>query len=219
MVCVTALEKFLNFLPSLLSLLKQHWGKTSRLSKVVLWVPQGKKPLAFEQWGERFYAQLQEESEEDCTFLRRVSRCARVLEWGERVEDIPAAWFAKSTGSPRVYPVDELPFTEDEKLHLQECTDCREEAYDQLQRRAEMRWEMLCPSVDDLAAWLEAQEADPRLAAHLADCGLCRETVKRQAWLWEGAGLLSAEQVDAKLAAVGLVEPPVVVAWLVTTLA
>src|SRR5712692_443848 len=65
-VCVTVLEEFLNFLPSLLSLLKQHWGKTSRLPKVVLWVPQGKTPLAFEQWGERFYAQLQEESEEDC---------------------------------------------------------------------------------------------------------------------------------------------------------
>lgn len=212
-VCVSVAEKFMNAVFRL--------PPKDRLPKAVLWVPQGKKPLPLADWWEGFHAQLREESEEDISFLEKVSRCARVLDWGERVEDIPAKWFAFLTGSPRPYSVDALPFNEEEKQHLSKCADCREEAYERLQWRAEMRWMMLCPEVSEIAEWLEAGE-DPQLEAHVSNCGLCRETVKRQAWLWEGAGLLTAEQVNAKLAAVGIAEPAVeqgiAGAWLEATL-
>lgn len=144
--------------------------------------------------------------------LETGSGCARVPEWGQRVAAIPGEWFAALTDSPRRYKVDELPFSAAERHHLQECTACRKEAYKRLQQRAQQRWRQ-CPSIDGIAQWLEAEENNPPVEAHVASCGLCRETVKRQAWLWEGAGLLTAEQVDAKLAAVGMGEATVAQAW------
>lgn len=149
--------------------------------------------------------------------LETGSGCARVPEWGERVAAIPGEWFAALTDSPRRYEVDELPFSAAERHHLRECTACRKEAGKRLQQRAQQRWRQ-CPSIDGIAQWLEAEENNPPVEAHVASCGLCRETVKRQAWLWEGAGLLTAKQVDAKLAAVGLAESSVVPAWQIAAL-
>lgn len=69
----------------------------SHLPKAVLWVPQGQQPLPLDDWWEGFAAQLQEERPDDRTMLQRLSRCAQVLEWGERIEDIPQEWFAALT--------------------------------------------------------------------------------------------------------------------------
>jgi len=172
----------------------------------VLWVPRGQEPLPLDDWWEGFSVQLRGASEADMAFLKKIARCGRVLAWGERVEDLPTEWFAGLTGSPRLLTVPDLPFNEEEKAHLERCPDCREEAIERLQGRAERRWTMLCPTVEEIAAWLEEEAKKPRLEEHVRGCALCRETVKRQAFLWEGAELLTSEQVDAKLAAVGLVD-------------
>jgi hypothetical protein len=89
-----------------------------------------------------------------------------------------------------------------------------------LQERATLRWGVLCPSVEDLTAWLEDQDEDLAVETHVARCGLCQETVQWQTGLWEQEGLLSAVHVQAKLAAVGigLAEPDAVV-WLTTAIA
>ncbi len=170
-------------------------------SHVLLWVPEEQGPLPFEEWVDCFEAQLQEERKEDLRFLRKVSRCPKVLEWAERVEDIEVDWFDRLTESPWQGGMEQLPFTEPGKLHIQKCDACREEAYEQLQWRASMRW-MLCPSVEKLGAWLKVEGVGEDLIQHLTSCGLCQETVKRLTWLYEGAGLLAQDRVDAKFAAI-----------------
>ena len=86
---------------------------------------------------------------------------------------------------------------------------CAEEAYGWLQHRAQLRWTLLCPTLEEISTWLEAEEENEDLQTHAFDCALCQETIKRQAWLWEGADLLTSEQVDTKCRAVGIpIDPP-----------
>jgi hypothetical protein len=180
-----------------------------RLPRAVLWVPEGKTPLSLDDWWEGFHAQLREDRPVDCSFLEKVAQCPQVLDWGERIEDIPAKWFDQLGESPQVLDIDVLPFDEEAKRHLTACQVCLEEVYDRLQHRAEMRWEMFCPSVDEVSDWLESEGENAGLEKHIRKCRLCQESAKRQAWLWQGAGLASADRVRSKLTAVGLVSPDV----------
>ena len=174
------------------------------LPSAVLWVPDGEDACAFEEWSPRFARQLLGTSDEDRAFLERLSRCPRVLHWHDRVEAIAAHWFAALSESPRLRPIDELPFSEEERQHVKDCEVCAEEAYGWLQHRAQLRWTLLCPTLEEISTWLEAEEEDEDLQTHAFDCALCQETIKRQAWLCEGAGLLTAEQVETKCRAVGI---------------
>lgn len=171
----------------------------------VLWVPKGQTPLPFDSWVEEFHIQLSEESEADCEFLKRVSQCHQVLSWNDRVEDIPADWYFGFKQSPANLPPGELPFPVDQRRHLAGCRACQEEVRECLQFRFDLRRALLCPSVDELADWLEGKAPlAPKLLSHIPTCQLCQEWVKRQAWLWEGAGLLTKDQVSAKFAEVGI---------------
>ena len=203
MVYVAAMTEFLRVVCAMRATAPGPSAAGHRLS-AVLWVPQGKEPVAFDRWSSTFAMQLEEAREADQATLYRMSRCPHVLTWGERVAAVPAAWFAALIGSPRLYQVDDLPWDVDTRQHLKSCAACQEEAYTRLQERATFRWDLLCPGVEALATWLEAESEDPTMVAHVACCGLCQETVQWQATLWVKEGLLPATHVCAKLAAVGL---------------
>lgn len=184
--------------------------ETSGRPPVVLWVPQHKAPpLAFDDWSGTFAIQLEAAREADRATLARISRCVQVLMWGERVAMVPAAWFAALTGSPQRYRdrVDDLPFDAVARQHLHGCGACKEEVLTLLEQRATLRWTFLCPSVEELTAWLEAADDDPVVAAHVMDCGLCRTTGQWLAGVWEREGLIPAPHVYTRLAAVGLMAP------------
>jgi hypothetical protein len=174
-------------------------------TQAILWVPQGETALPFEAWCDDFEAQLHEDSKEGLSLLAKVARCGHVLRWTDRVEQIPAEWFAALPQSPRAIGLDSLPLDDVDKHHLKGCHDCVEELYDRLQQRAKLRWEMLCPSLDEIGVWLEGS-SDAQLEAHAKECALCRETIQRQAYLWRGAELLTRETVDAKLTALGIAQ-------------
>ncbi len=173
-------------------------------SRSVLWVPEGSPPLPFDEWWEDFSVQLLESRPEDAALLERVARCPQVLDWAERVSDVPANWFASLSGSPRQLAADRLPFSDEDRRHFRQCEDCRAQAYDLLQQQAEIYWTASCPDAAEVGEWLEGADMFSFVQAHAAGCGLCRETVRQQARLWTEEGLLSAEEAYAKLASIGL---------------
>jgi hypothetical protein len=109
--------------------------------------------------------------------------------------------------NPRRLPLDILPFEKDERAHLATCATCRAAAWEALEFRAQWRWRLLCPEAGKLSAWLRGG-ADPKLEGHLRACKLCAEQTRRTAWLAHGAGLLSREEVEAKLAVIETVRQP-----------
>jgi hypothetical protein len=74
--------------------------------------------------------------------------------------------------------------------------------------RVKRRSKILAPSVEVIADWLGVEAANQQLEARIAASELSRETVKRMAWLMEGAEVLTGTQVDAKFRAVGLPVTP-----------
>ena len=174
--------------------------------RAVLWVPHGDAPLPFDEWWEDYSVQLLEARPEDAVLLGRVARCPQVLDWADCISDVPNKWFTELTESPRQLPVERLPFSAEDRRHLQECEDCRAQAYSGLQQQAEIHWAAACPNTSEIGEWLENAEAAPVLEAHVAGCGLCRETVRQQARLWEEASFVTAEAAYAKLSVVGLAQ-------------
>lgn len=170
----------------------------------VLWVPPGHEPWPFDDWWEGFVAQLEAADAHDRTLLQRLSRCARVLEWGERVEDVPAAWFAALTDPLAPDSLDALPCEAEARAHLRTCADCQAEVSEWLRQGAEERWALRCPPVDDLAAWVATPEADRRLETHVQACRVCQDLVTQQAARWGALGLLPPAQLAAKYVAAGL---------------
>ena len=177
---------------------------SSNPPRSILWVPEGDTPLPFDEWWEDYSAQLLESRPEDAALLERVARCPQVLDWDERVSAVPDRWFMELTGSPLQLPVAGLPFSAEDRRHLLECEDCRVQAYSGLQQQAKIHWAVACPDTSEIGEWLENAEAKPVLEAHVAGCGLCRETVRQQARLWEEASFVTAEGGYAKLTSVGL---------------
>ncbi len=178
------------------------------LPKAVLWIPQGESEPSVDEWWAFFHAELDEESPADCAFLHQFAQCLLVLDWGERVEGIDVGWFEQLTEPIRHLNVENLPFGTDDKRHLNTCEVCRQEVYECLADRVKRRSKILAPSVEVIADWLEVEAANPQLEARIAASELSRETVKRMAWLMEGAGVLTGTQVDAKFRAVGLPVTP-----------
>ena len=174
--------------------------------RAVLWVPHGDAPLPFEEWWEDYSVQLLEARPEDTVLLGRVARCPQVLDWADRISDVPNKWFTELTESPRQLPIEHLPFSVEDRRHLQECDDCRVQAYSGLQQQAEIHWAAACPDTSEIGEWLENAEAAPVLEAHVANCDLCRETVRQQVRLWEEASFVTAEEGYAKLSVVGLAQ-------------
>lgn len=172
----------------------------------VLWVPKGDAPLPFDEWWEDYSVQLLEARPEDTVLLGRVARCPRVLDWADRISDVPNNWFKELTGSPQQLPIERLPFSAEDRHHLLECEDCHAQAYSALQQQAGIHWAVACPDISEIGEWLENTESASALEAHVAGCGLCRETVRQQARLWKEASFMTAEEVYAKLSVVGLVQ-------------
>lgn len=177
---------------------------SSNPPRSVLWVPEGDTPLPFDEWWEDYSAQLLESRPEDAELLERVARCPQVLDWAERVSAVPEKWFIALTGSPRQLPIERLPFAAEDRQHLLQCEDCRVQAYAVLQQQAGIHWAVACPDAAEIGEWLESTEAFPSFVEHVASCGLCRETVRQQAGLWEEAELITAAEAYAKLSLVGL---------------
>jgi hypothetical protein len=124
--------------------------------------------------------------------------CSETPLWEERVDAVPRPWFEALTENPRRLPLESLPFGETERQHLAQCATCRAAALDALERRAQLRWMVLCPDASEISAWLRGgTNAD--LEAHLRACKLCAAQTQRTAWLAHGTRLLSRKQVEAKL--------------------
>jgi hypothetical protein len=170
--------------------------------KAILWVPRGHEGIPSEAWWEVFDMRLREGNAIDRASLERLAQCPQVLDWAERVEDIPSQWFIDCQTIPQ--SVDRLPFEPTHLAHLQTCSACRDEAFEHLGRRVERRLELTPPSMEQLTLWLKSEETDPRLEGQVAHQETLRETVKRLAMLYVGAKLITKAHAEVKFRAVGL---------------
>lgn len=180
----------------------------------LLCVPEGLEDLLPHDWAEHFIACVDPVSELDLGYLQQFSRCPRLPGWQQRVDAVPATWFAALKKGPEDLFVGEMPFPETDKNHLVECGLCREEVALWLEQRASLRRVLLCPDAEKLGNWLGGG-ADAELEHHVAECWHCQEIIQRQAPLYVAGDLITPQQKADKLQAVGLSPVPAPRPWLV----
>ncbi len=131
--------------------------------------------------------------------------------WAERVINADGRWFDRLTRSPLSIPIQEWPFSKEERDLLKSDLVLQKTVGAYLHERAKTRW-LAMPDPEDVGLWLEGED-NPEIEALVRRFALAQESARHQANLYVETGLISKKTADAKLAHVS--EKP----WLRATVA
>lgn len=173
--------------------------------RAILLLPTGDQTMPDEDWWEVFDAEVATDDSNDLALLGRVGQCRRVLDWPSLLQEIPADWFIDHSAQVFGGDLSDLPVSDEELEHLATCQHCQEEIRNWLQDRSTFRRTYLCPSTMDVVVWLEGPSI-PDLERHIRTCDVCRDGVRRQAWLWASTPFTTDERVRDRLRSVNLLQ-------------
>lgn len=160
--------------------------------------------LPVSAWIDRCEAQVCLDVSSNLKFLRRASKCARVLQIEMDLNSLPSeilTLFAEiplsgnMESSGFAYLADWLDVD-----HFRRCLHCRSELLDVLSNRLEDWWDATCPGPREIGAWL-LDEPNPwveNVVAHLKSCVRCRRNLEKQIKRWVNDELLNSEKASAK---------------------
>ncbi|NUP99334.1 MAG: hypothetical protein HUU35_05705 [Armatimonadetes bacterium] len=179
--------------------------------RLVLWLSNGEAAADYDDVG--CAVVLEEDQPEDRASLGRIVADPRVLDWRDRVEEVPAWWFEWIGCSPAEVPIGRLPFDRLHRAELEGSPECQVEAYRCLIRRAGWlqlsRWATAAAGASPVAEVITlprrepvisegGQEVELRLVAvggqradgapSEADDGSTEITLELWAWLRDPAG-------------------------------
>lgn len=134
--------------------------------------------------------------EGDWDTLRALLACPQQFQMAEMADELPVAFLKQLTQPVEALAPADLPLPEEVQHHLRACRTCWGALSTSLAARLRLRHQLLCPSVERLAAYIRGT-ADVQVERHLAeDCRICRAQAavlrKELAPRWQTVPLLPA---------------------------